>query len=192
MAHFLLSMHFPMKKLPQTSAGVRFLQHIFGLQGVLTCLDGLQNKMGVGAGYAFNALDLTVYGFQLIGRGTGDVQEEVKVAGEVIAVGNIGVVDDGFAEAVIELGMLQADFHEGGHVEAQLLAVDLYFVALDDAAVFHLADTIHNGRNRQVHFLADIGSGFSGVVLENVQNGIIDLIHKKPPIFCFIKIMHTL
>ena len=163
------------------------LLYVHGLQGVLPCLDGLQNKMGMGAGYAFNALDLTVYGFQLVGRGTGDVQEEVEVAGKIVAVGNVGVVDDGTAEAVVVLGVLQADLHKRGYVKAQLLAVYLDLIALDDAAVLHLADAVHNGRNRQVHFLADIRSGFSGVVLENVQNGIIDLIHKKPPNYLLYK-----
>ena len=141
---------------------------------------------GVGTGYAFDALDFAVYGFQFVGRGTGDVQQEVKITGEVVAVGNIGVVHNGFAEAVVVLGVLQTDFHESGDVKAQLLAVDLYFIALDDTIVFHLADAVHNGGNRQVNFLADIGSGFSGVMFEYVQNGIIDLIHNKPPDFaCF-------
>ena len=139
--------------------------------------------MSVGTGYAFNALDFTVYGFQFVGRSTGDVQQEVKVAGEVVAVGDVGVVDNGFAEAVVELGVFQTDFHESGHVKAQLLAVYLDFIALNDAVVFHLADAVHNGGNRQMHFLADVGSGFSGVMLEYVQNGIIDLIHNKPPVF---------
>ena len=139
--------------------------------------------MSVGTGYAFNALDFTVYGFQFVGRGTGDVQKEVKITGEVIAVGDVGVIDDGFAEAVVELRVFQTDFHESGNIKAQLLAVNFYFIALDDAVVFHLADAVHNGRNRQMHFLADVGSGFSGVMLENVQNGIIDLIHDKPPSF---------
>lgn len=146
--------------------------------------------MSVGTGYAFNALDFTVYGFQFVGRSTGDVQQEVKVAGEVVAVGDVGVVDDGAAEAVVVLGVFQADFHESGDVKAQLFAVDLYFVALDDAAVLHLADAVHNAGNGQVHFLADVGSGFSGVMLEYVQNGIIDLIHGGPPCVAVNKHAH--
>ena len=134
----------------------------------------------MGAGNTFNALDLTVNGFQFIGRGTSDVQQEVEVTGEVVAVCDVGVVYDCFAEAVIELGVFQADFHECGNVKAQLLAIDLYFIALDDAVVFHLADAVHNTGNGQVHFLADVGSGFAGIVLEYVQNGIIDLIHGGP------------
>ena len=58
----------------------------------------------MGAADTFDALDLTVYGLQFVGRGAGDVQQEVKVAGEVVAVGDVGVVDDGAAEAVVVLG----------------------------------------------------------------------------------------
>ena len=163
------------------------LQNVLGLQRVLTCFNSLQYEVGVSAGDAFNALDFTVYGFQFIGRGTGDVQQEVEVAGEVVAVSDVGVVYDCFAEAVIELGVFQADFHKCGNVKAQLLAVDLYFIALDDAAVFHLTNTVHDRRNGQVYFLADVGSGFSCVVLQNIQNGIIDLIHVNPPGGCCVK-----
>jgi hypothetical protein len=141
----------------------------------------------MGAGNAFNALDFTVYGFQFIGRGTSDVQQEVEVTGEVVAVCDVGVVYDCFAEAVIELGVFQADFHECGNVKAQLLAIDLYFIALDDAVVFHLTDTVHNGRNGKVYFFADVGCGFSCVVLKNIQNGIIDLIHINLRGFCSVK-----
>ena len=144
----------------------------------------------MGAADTFDALDLTVYGFQFVGRGAGDVQQEVEVTGKVVAVCDVGVVYDCFAEAVIELGVFQADFHESGDVKAQLFAVDLYFVALDDAAVLHLADAVHNAGNGQVHFLADVGSGFAGIVLKYVQNGIIDLIHGGPPCVAVNKHAH--
>ena len=159
------------------------LHSVFGLQRVLACLDGLQYEVGVGAGYTFDALDLTVYGFQLVRGGAGDVQQEVEVAGEVVAVGDVGVVDDGAAEAVIVLGVFQTDFHKRGNIKAQLLAVYLNFIALDDAVVFHLADAVHNAGNGQMHFLADVGSGFACVLLKYIQNGIIDLIHVNPPCF---------
>ena len=176
---------------PRERCGAAWELHcVFGLEGVLTSLHGLQYEMGVGAADALDALDLTVHRFQFVGRGAGDVQQEVEVAGEVVAVGNVGVVDDGAAEAVVVLGVFQADFHKSGYVKAQLFAVDLYFVALDDAAVFHLADAVHNAGNGQVHFLADVGSGFAGVVLKYVQNGIIDLIHGGPPCVAVNKHAH--
>ena len=50
--------------------------------------------MGVGAGDALDALDFPVHGLQFVGGGTGDVKQEVKIAGKVVAVGDIGVADD--------------------------------------------------------------------------------------------------
>mgnify|MGYP004531275307 FL=1 len=155
--------------------------HFLRFQRVLTGFHGFQHEMGMGTGNALDALDFPVYSLQLIGRRAGNVEQKVKVAGEVIAVGNVGVVSDGFAEVVVILRVLQTDFHKCRDVKAQFFAVYLHFIALNNAAVFHLSNAVHNGRDGQMYFLADIRRGFPGVLFQYVQNGIINLIHSVPP-----------
>lgn len=118
---------------------------LFFRYGGIHVFDFLQHEMGPGGGYTGYALDGAVDALQLIGGGAGYLQHKIIIPGQIIAVQDIRVVHDDLCEGVMELGMLQADFHQGCDIVPQGLGIHPYRIALDDAGLFHLLDAVQYG-----------------------------------------------
>lgn len=86
------------------------------------------------------------------------------------------------------LWMLQTHFDERSKIVTQTVLIDQSGVSLNDPLLFHMVDTLNNGRNRQMYFLTDIGSFFTGIFLQDFKNFVVDRIHMRYLLFLiFVK-----
>ena len=103
-------------------------------------LDGLEDKMGLGGRHARDALDGTMNLLEAGRRVGDDLEQEVKLTGQIVALGNVGMTANHIDQIIIVFGVFQTDFHQRGQVVADLLGVDEYGVLSDDASGLHASD----------------------------------------------------
>jgi len=110
----------------------------------------------------------------------GDFQEEIGVAGDMVAFHNFLDFHDGVEEigdgffAVAEEG----DFDEGEGFDADGGGIDEGDEFIDDFILFEFFDAVEGGRGRDADFLGEGGIGDASVGLEDFQYfdvGLIEL-----------------
>ncbi len=139
-----------------------------GRYGVLL-LDVAQDDVGDGALDGGDALDLVEDGFQL-GVGAGDDLDAVVVlAGEVVALEDLGVALHEAEEVVGAAGVLEADHHQGAGLLVHGDGVEYGGVLRDDAAALEFFQALAHGRKGQVDPFGELGDGDPRVLLKNFQ-----------------------
>ena len=86
-------------------------------------------------------------------------------------------------EGVMIAGMLHGNSHEQSQWATQLGLVHHCSIPGDDPLLLHAVDSVQNRRDREIDLLTDPGGTDTGVAAQTGQNGLIDLIQRKSPLF---------
>lgn len=142
-----------------------FCFFLFEVYGVVL-LDCREHDERLCQRYAARALYLVEQGFESAGRLGIDLQQEVEVAGYVVALGYLLVRFHKFVEVVVVFRVLHANGDERGDIHAELLAVEHDGVLPDYAVGLKLLYALDDRRDGHIDLRAYHRCVFPCIFLE--------------------------
>ena len=112
-----------------------------------------------------------------------DLQQEIRLAGQHVALAHLGPAIDGILEdAQIGLGLAgQADQREHRQLVAQQLGRDIGVVAADEARLLQRAHAAQAGRCRDAGAARQIHIGHPALLLQIVEDAPVDTVEFHAP-----------
>ena len=106
----------------------------------------------------------------MLGIACANFDEIAVLAGDMMDLEDLRAVGEQTAHVVVSERLLALNRDEGKHPLINDVRIDLRRIAFDHSASFELPDPFEDGGRRQTDIPGDVGLGFPGVCLKNLDN----------------------